>query len=192
MKKAEVKFILFNLFFNICETIVIFLLGKMIGAETKSMILVMLAFFICRNVCGKPKHFKKWYKCLVWSTLILLSLFVLLKIDFKISILFTILSAVILSGKGDISNLYLWKNKGEPSKYDDIVKHIKYHPFDKDLLDFEEALNRQDNVLYMVYKYRFRDNLTFKEIEEKLDISDKRITEMLDRVALAMRIALKI
>ena len=186
------KFILFNLFFNICETIVIFLLGKLIGADTKSMLLVMLSFFICRNICGKPKHFKKWYKCLVWSTLILLSLFVLLKIDLKISILFTILAAVILSGKGDISNLYLWKNKGEPSKYQDIVEYIKYHPVDNDLMDFEEALGKQDRLLYMVYKYRFRDNLTFKEIEEKLDISDKRITEMLDRVALAIRIALKI
>ena len=192
MKKEDMKFILFNLFFNICETIVIFLLGKLIGADTKSMILVMLSFFICRNICGKPKHFKKWYKCLVWSTLILLSLFVLLKIDLKISILFTILAAVILSGKGDISNLYLWKNKGEPSKYQDIVEYIKYHPVDNDLMDFEEALGKQDRLLYMVYKYRFRDNLTFKEIEEKLDISDKRITEMLDRVALAIRIALKI
>ena len=122
----------------------------------------------------------------------MLSLFVLLKIDLKISILFTILAAVILSSKGDISNLYLWKNKGEPSKYQDIVEYIKYHPVDNDLMDFEEALGKQDRLLYMVYKYRFRDNLTFKEIEEKLDISDKRITEMLDRVALAIRIALKI
>ena len=65
MKKEDMKFILFNLFFNICETIVIFLLGKLIGADTKSMLLVMLSFFICRNICGKPKHFKKWYKCLV-------------------------------------------------------------------------------------------------------------------------------
>ena len=194
MKKFDLKLFLFNLFFNICETIIIFLLGKLIGTETKSIIMIMVAFFICRNVCGKPKHFKKWYKCLVWSTLILLSLFMLLKIDLKISILFTIFAAIILSGRGDRDgfSLYLWKNNGEPSKYQDIMDYVKYHPLDKKLLDFEKAIEKQDSLLYLVYKYRFKDNLTFKEIEEKIDISDKRITEMLDKIAFAMRITLKI
>ena len=71
------------------------------------------------------------------------------------------------------------------------MDYIKYHPMDKDLMDFEETLKRQDSLLYLVYKYRFKDQLTFKEIEEKIDVSDKRITEMLDKIAFAMRMTLK-
>lgn len=186
------KLFIFNLLFNICETIIIMLLGILIGTPIESMLIIMLTFFVCRSLCGKPKHYKKWYKCLVWSTLILLSLFVVFKIDLKLSIIFTIFSAVILTGKGDISDLYLWKKTGEPSKYQDIVDYIKYHPLDKKLSRFEKDLETQDGLMFLVYKYRFKDNLTFREIEERLDISDKRIADMLDKVAFAMRLNLKI
>ena len=186
------KLFIFNLLFNICETIVILLLGLLIKTPIESMVIIMLTFFICRTLCGKPKHYKKWYKCLVWSTLILLSLFVVLKIDLKLSIIFTIFAAIILTGKGDISDLYLWKKSGEPSKYQDIMDYIKYHPLDRKLSRFEKDLEAQDGLLFLIYKYRFKDSLTFREIEERLDISDKRIAEMLDKIAFAMRLNLKI
>jgi hypothetical protein len=62
---------------------------------------------ISRGCFGKALHFKTWYRCLVWSSLILLSLFLILKVDLVISILFTIFAAFIMTGKSNINDMYL-------------------------------------------------------------------------------------
>lgn len=177
-----------TLIFNIAETILIFLVGKLLLLPTNFIIIVMLTFMASRGLFGKALHFKTWYRCLVWSCLILLSLFLILKIDLKLSILFTIYSAFIMTGKSNIKDMYLWKN-GSDSKYKDIDEFVKYNLTNKSLLDFEENLKRRDDVLYIIYKYRFRDNMSFSEISEKLDnMENVRIVEKLDQIALAIRI----
>lgn len=178
-----------SLIFNIAETILIFLVGKLLLLPTNFILIVMLTFMISRGLFGKALHFKTWYRCLVWSCLILLSLFMLLKIDLKISILFTIFSAFIMTGRSNINDMYLWKPNNQ-SKYKDIEEYIKFNLTSKKLLDFEENLKRRDDLLYVVYKYRFRDGLTFSEISEKLDnMENVRIVEKLDQIALAIRIS---
>lgn len=178
-----------SLIFNIAETILIFLVGKLLHLPTNFIITIMLTFMISRGLFGKTLHFKTWYRCLVWSCLILLSLFLILKIDFKISVLFTIFSAFIMTGKSNINDMYLWKPSNK-SKYKDIEEYIKYNLTNAKLLDFEENLKRRDDVLYIIYKYRFRDGLTFSEISEKLDnMENARIVEKLDQIALAIRIS---
>lgn len=181
-----------SLIFNIIETLVIFFCGRILGITSEFIIFIMFLFFITRMCCGNAKHYNKWYRCMLWSLLVFLSLYSLSDLNIILILLLTIFTAFISSGKADINDSYMWKNSGEPSKFQDIVDFIKYHPLDDSINDFEERLKRQDNLLYMVYKYRFIDNLTFKQIEEKLDISDKRIAEMLDKIAFAMRINCKI
>ena len=179
-----------SLIFNIAETLLIFLVGKLLLLPTNFIIIVMLTFMISRGLFGKALHFKTWYRCLVWSCLILLSLFLILKIDLKISILFTIFSGFIMTGKSNINDMYLWNNKKDTGKYKDIEEYVKYNLTNKNLLDFEENLKRRDDVLFLIYKYRFRENLTFAEISERLDnMENIRIVEKLDQIALAMRIS---
>lgn len=72
------------------------------------------------------------------------------------------------------------------------MKYIKHHPLDNAIYEFEKKLERQDNLAYLIYKYRFKDNLTFNEIEERLDMPTPRISEMIDKIVFAMRIDLKI
>lgn len=122
----------------------------------------------------------------------MLSLFVLLKVDLVISILFAIFSAFIMTGKSNIGDTYMWNNHGEPSKYADIVDFIKYHPLDDDLIAFENKLKAMDSIEYLVYKYRFKEGKTFNEISELLDMDNPRIVEKLDKVAFAIRIYCKI
>lgn len=179
------------LIFNIAEVIVVFLLGKLFGIDTNIVISIMLSFILFKFIFKKTKHYKSIYTCFIWTILVFLSLFLLSSLSMINILMFTAFTAFIVSGKADISDITMWKNNGEPSKYQDVVDYIKYHPMDKDLMDFEETLKRQDSLLYLVYKYRFKDQLTFKEIEEKIDVSDKRITEMLDKIAFAMRMTLK-
>ena len=57
----------------------------------------------------------------------MLSLFVLLKVDLVISILFAIFSAFIMTGKSNIQDMYLWNTDGTPSKYADVAEYVKYN-----------------------------------------------------------------
>lgn len=190
MKK--IKQMLPTIIFNIAETALIFLFGKLLILPTNHIIAIMLTFMISRGCFGKALHFKTWYRCLIWSLLILLSLFILLKIDLVLSILFAIFSAFIMTGKSNINDMYLWNNSNEPSKYSDIVEFVKYNSFDDRLIEFENKLKNMDSVEYLVYKYRFKENKTFSEISELLDLDNPRIVEKLDKIAFAMRLYCRI
>lgn len=182
----KVKNIVSTIIFNIAETALIFLVGMLLKLEIRDIILVMLCFMVSRGFFGKSLHFKTWYRCLVWSLLILLSLFLILKVDLVISILFTIFSAFIMTGRSNINNMYLWK--GTSTKYADIEEYIKYNSMNNTLLEFEKKLKEQDGLLFLLYKYRFKDNLTFSEISERLDMDNPRIVEKLDKIAFSLRI----
>lgn len=185
------KYFLGSLIFNIAETVLIFLIGKLLDLPIKEIIIVMLSFTISRGCFGNALHFKDWYRCLVWSALILLSLFLILKVDLTISILFTIFGAFIMTGKSNIKDMYLWDNN-KPSKYSDIEEFIKYHEYDDELIEFENKVKKQDSKTYLIYKYRFKENKSFGEISELLKIPTNRLTEELDKVAFSLRIYCKI
>lgn len=84
-------------------------------------------------------------------------------------------------------DILLWKNKGEPSKYQDVVDYIKNNPSNDKLLEFEKKLkhNKKD---YLIYKYRFKDGMTFREITTLLNIDNPRLVEKLDKIALALKL----
>lgn len=187
MNKGFIK----TLIFNIAETLLIVLIGKLLNLPINFIIIIILTFCISRGTFGKSLHFKSAYRCLIWSALILVSLFVIVKIDLRISILFTIFSAFIMTGKSNINDMHLWKPANE-SKYKDIEEYIKYNECNPQLLDFEDALKRKDNLLYVIYKYRFKDKLSFSQMAEKLDMDNPRIVEKLNQIALAIRISCSI
>ena len=182
----KVKNIVSTIIFNIAETALIFLVGMLLQLEIRDIVLVMLCFMVSRGFFGKALHFKTWYRCLVWSLLMLLSLFLILKVDLVISVLFTIFSAFIMTGRSNINDMYLWK--GTSTKYADIEEYIKYNSMNNTLLEFEKKLKEQDGLLFLLYKYRFKDNLTFSEISERLDMDNPRIVEKLDKIAFSLRI----
>jgi len=177
-----------SILFNIVETIIILLLGIVLNLPINYIIIVMLTFIISRGCFGKALHFKTWYRCLIWSALIMLSLFVILKLDLVLCILFTIFSAFIMTGKSNINDMYLWKNNGEDSKYQDVIDFIKYNELDTRLLEFEDKIKKRNNLEYLIYKYRFKDRKTFSEISELLDMDTPRIAEYLDKIAFALRL----
>lgn len=192
MRKLIDKRIITSLLFNIAETGLIILIGKLLDLPINFILVIMLTFIISRACFGNTMHFKTWYRCLVWSLLIMLGLFLILKVDLILSILFAIFSALIMTGKANIQDMYLWKSQGD-SKYSDIEEYVKYNYMSTELMDFEDNLKRRDDLLYLIYKYRFKDHLTFAEISDKLDgMSTARITEYLNQVALAIRISCKI
>lgn len=185
MNKSKIK----SLIFNIAETILIFITGRLLNLPVNYIIMIMFTFMISRGFFGKALHYKTWYRCLIVSLLILMSLFVLFHINLIISIMFSIFSAFIMTGKSNIEDIYLWKPQNE-SKYKDIEEYIKYNFTNPALLNFEDNLKRRDDLLFLIYKYRFKEHLTFNEISEKLNgMENPRIVESLNQIALAMRIS---
>ena len=177
-----------DLIFNVAETVIIVLMGMSLKLPINYVILVMLTFLITRGLFGKPLHFKNWYRCLIWSMLIMLSLFVLLKVDLVVSITFAVFAAFIMTGKSNVNDMYLWKSCDEPSKYQDIIDYVKYNELDNKLLEFEYKIKERNNLEYLIYKYKFKDNRTFSEMSELLDMENPRIVEQLDKIAFAMRL----
>lgn len=180
------KKFLFSLFFNIIETIVIFMIGLIFKLSPSLIIILMLVFFFTRLLCGQPKHYNKWYRCFLWSTLTFTSVYALTDLHIIATILLTIFAGFIATGRADIQDLYQWK--GKSTKYSDIEEYIKYNSMNDTLLEFERKLKEQDGLLFLLYKYRFKENLTFTEISEKLDLENPRIVEKLNTIAFSIRI----
>ena len=118
------------------------------------------------------------------------SLFLVGKLDVFSIIILTIYTAFISTEKADINNMYMWKGKN--SKYQDIFDYVKYNSMNKELIEFEENLKRKDNLLYIIYKYRFVDCLSYSEISDKIEMDTNRINDNIEKIALAIRIYCKI
>ena len=169
----KIKNIISTIIFNIAETILIFLVGRMLGLEINNILIVMLCFMISRGCFGKTLHFKTWYRCLVWSLLILLSLFLILKIDLRVSILFTIFSAFIMTGKSNINDMYLWS--GKSSKYDALKDFVSLAPNNPIILEHEAYWMKNYPIRYEIFKLFFRENKTYSEIINLKNLSDSTI-----------------
>ena len=167
------KALITTVIFNIAETILIFLVGRILGLEINNIIIVMLSFVISRGLFGKSLHFKTWYRCLVFSLLILLSLFLILKIDLKVSILFTIFSAFIMTGKSNIKDMYLWS--GKTSKYEALKDLVAVSPNNSIIIENEEYWRKNYPIRYDIFRYYFRENKTYQEIAEIKNFDDNTI-----------------
>lgn len=164
------KRIIGTIIFNIAETVLIILLGLLLELSFTNVIMTMLVFMISRGCFGKALHFKDWYRCLVWSALIMLSLFLIIHIDLKVSILFAIFSAFIMTGKSNINDMYLWsRNK---SKYNALIDFVAMSPNHKILLDHEEYWRVNYPIRYEIFNLYFRERKTYQEIMEIKDLTE--------------------
>ena len=182
----KIPIILFNLFEIIC----VYLLGLAFNIPKNFIIIIMLLFVLARYTFGKPLHYQSPYRCFIMTLLVFLSMFVVFDINVYVSILFTIFDAFILTGKGNIEDVFMWS--GKKTQYQDIIDYIKFNPLNDKIKEFENKLQDQDNLSYLIYKYRFKDLLTFQEISDRLQIETNRITEIQDKVAFTFRIFLGI
>lgn len=171
----KLKKILPTLIFNIVETLVIFMCGIALNLEIKYVLTIMLTFMISRGFFGRALHFKTWYRCLIWSTFIMLSLFVLLKVDLILSILFAIFSAFIMTGKSNIKDMYMWT--GKVSKYDALKDFVAISPNHPILLEHENYWRKNYPIRYEIFKMYFRENKTYQEIANIKGFDDNTITK---------------
>lgn len=182
----KIKYYLPSIIFNGAEVLVIFLAGKLLGLRLEIMLLIFGMFVTVRISLGGAMHYKSPYKCAIWSLLIFLSLFVLTNVGLLVSIIMSVFCAVVLTSKGNIQDGLMWK--GKETKYADIDEYIKYNSMETKLIEYEEKLKKQDNLTYLIYKYRFKDKMTFSQMSERLDLENPRIAEKLEQIAFSFRI----
>ena len=169
------KIFIQSLIFNVAETILIVLLGLWLNVPINYIIMIILAFAICRSYLGNAVHFKSWYRCLIWSSLILCSLFVIFKVDLVISITFAIFGGFILTGKADLQDMYLWT--GKVSKYDALKNFIAISPNHPIILEHEEYWRKNYPMRYEIFKLYFRENQTYDYIAKLKGFDDNTITK---------------
>ena len=174
--------------FNLIEMLCILLIGKLLNIDLAYSLVIMFVFIITRMTFGKALHYKSPYRCFVMTLAIFLSLFIVFKVNIYLSIVIAIFDGYLLTGKANIEDMFMWN--GKTSKYQDIIDFVKYNP-DK-MVDFEDRLEKQDNLDYLIYKYRFKENLTFDKISQLLDLDTPRISERQDKIALAIRMTFRI
>ena len=161
------------LFFNIIETIIVFLLGNIFNVDINIRIVLMVIFFLTRMIVGEPKHYKKAYKCALWSSLVFLSLYSLTSLDILAIIVLTIFTGFISTGRADINDSYMWS--GKSSKYDALKDFIAMSPNNPIILEHEEYWRKNYFMRSEIFKLYFRENKSYDEIRELKDLPDNTV-----------------
>lgn len=175
MKKY--KTLISVIIFNLAETILIFLVGRLLCLPTNLILLVMVIFLLTRATIGKALHFCTWYRCLIWSLLILSTLFGVVKLELPQSILLSIYAGFLLTGRANIKDMYLWGGNDLNQR---VFEWVKFNLNKNcDLLKYEEQLKEKDSRKYYIFVYRFREFKTYREISEIMGIAERRVTEEL-------------
>ena len=125
MKK--VMYYLPSIIFNLIETLIIFLIGRLLELRLVELLIILVLFSGLRIKLGGALHYKSPKKCILWTTLVFTVLFLIFKVNPIIGIVITAFSSIILTDKantkGSINDMFMWK--GKSSKYEDIDEYIQ-------------------------------------------------------------------
>ena len=97
-----------SIIFNVTEFLIVILIGELLGLALNKMIILVLLFATTRMVLKQAMHYKDWKRCLLMTSLFFLSLFVVARVDFSLALLLTIFEALILTGCGNINDMFMW------------------------------------------------------------------------------------
>lgn len=178
-----------SIIFSIIEGIAIFEIGILMQLKYNDILFIMIVFMLIRSSAEKPCHYKSIVKCVIFTMLLFSALFLVARVDFAISIGITVVSAYMLTEKGDIRHTFQHFNKKEEKKYRELEKYIQNNRKSKDLERFENILKnlnisygkRYKYDFYKIYKLSFLENKTFEEIKSETGIRDNHgVTRALD------------
>lgn len=157
------------------------------------IIQIPLYLFI-RSHLDEPLHARGLNLCFVLTILFYILLFVAIKcMSFLAGEAFALVFSSLLTLLGCYSTstvpnrmeekgkIFFGYKKHDDSKYQRLIDYIKFNGIDPKLLEAEERLKQFEMQTYLLYKRKFRENKTFREINEEFDIDNPRIVETLDK-----------
>lgn len=162
-------------------------------------------YLYTRTKLVEPIHANGLNLCFVLTIIFYALLFICIKmmiflIDLElvicISTLLTMLgcyaTSTVPNKMSEMGKLFFGYKKHNESKYQKLIDYIKFNGINPDLIEAENRLKEIDAQMYLVYKRKFREDKTFKDIAEEFDIENPRIVEILDRTYFYMIGTLKI
>ena len=179
-----------SIIFNLLETFLILLVGWILNLNSKDIILIVVLFVSGRIFLKGAMHYKSWKKCLIWTLLLMTSLFILVKIDIYIAIYMTLFSAYIVTERANVKDGYMYyKDVRREGKYREMERFIEDNINSQEVKKFEDKLRKINTIykdrykkdFYCVYELKFKEGKSFEEIKQRTNISDNHeLTKILD------------
>ena len=162
-------------------------------------------YLYARSKFADPIHAEGLNVCFVLTILFYILLFICVKglisltnlpVTIFFSILLTVLSCYVTStlpNKMDkLGKLFFGYKKHNESKYQKLIDYIKFNGLEPKLIEAEKRLQDLDSQMFILYKRKFREDKTFREITEEFELENPRVVEILDRAYFYMIGALMI
>ena len=153
----------------------------------------------------EPIHARGLNICFVLTIFFYVLLFVALKgmcvligtsFSFIFSSILTILgcyaTSTVPNRMENKGKLFFGYKKHSESKYQKLIDYIKFNGLEQKLIEAEKRLQDLDSQMFILYKRKFREDKTFREITEEFDLDNPRVVEILDRTYFYMIGALMI
>lgn len=172
MKK--ILYYLPSIIFNVIETLVIFIIGVSLKIEFKMILLIFVLFAIVRIRLGGALHYKSPFKCAIWSLLIFFSLFLVSKVGFETTLPIVIFCAYILTSKGNIQDIFMWKRNELNAR---VYDWVKFNSDNEELLKYKQQLKQNDKKKYYIYVYYFEEHKSQNVIAKIMGIDVQRVGE---------------
>ena len=169
-----------SIIFNVAEFLVVILIGELLGLTVSKLIILVILFAMTRMILKQAMHYKDWKKCFVMTSLFFLSLFVVAKADFMLALVLTIFEALILTGHGNINDMFMW---GGNKLNKEVFDWVKFNSDNKKLLEYEKHLKEHDHQKYIIFKYRFREFKSYSDISKLMDIDIQRIADEINIIS---------
>lgn len=179
-----------SIIFNLLETFLILLVGWMLNLNSKDIILIVVLFVSGRIFLKGAMHYKSWKKCLIWTLLLMTSLFILVKIDIYIAIYMTLFSAYIVTERANVKDGYMYyKDVRREGKYREMERFVEDNINSQEVKKFKDKLRKINTIykdrykkdFYCVYELKFKEGKSFEEIKQRTNISDNHeLTKILD------------
>lgn len=179
-----------NLLFNLVEFIFVAVVGYFIIPIPKMLFIIAIFTFV-RETIGGSKHYKSPYKCMLWSFVVMESLFFITSLDFIVGVCLTIFAGILLSKGGDVA-VFEYHNNINNRKYRELNTYIETNKDSEQLRRFEERLVDFNNKysdrfkinVYEIYRLIFLEKMSYEKVKKAINLRDDNhiITNALDMV----------
>ena len=151
-------------------------------------------YLFVRSKFKEPIHAYGLNICFVLTILFYILLYLIIKLTiflidenfaFYLSTILCILGCYATSTfpnrQEEKGKIFFGYRKHDDSKYIKLIDFIKFNGINPKLIEIENRLKNYDMQIYLLYKRKFRDNKTFREISEEFEMDNPRIVETLDK-----------
>ena len=188
-KKYTKEEIVVSLLFSIFETLSIFLVSYLIWHKSLAeMLSVCILFFIPRMTFKGASHYKNPLKCYFISLFLGVSMIGMYSVHEMLGYCTAIFSGLVLTGVGDITNLYQLATEKFPNDidYKIVYKWVRMNQNDCRIIAFEENLKR-NAFNYTIYRnvflgYETKENTAFDLVFSQSNYLDKHIARIIGRL----------